>query len=123
MSKDLPVIDMSNAKRIHIGLGKIQSRIMRIMEEEVKTWGMEMEGPTWELMDIEDLTSKVYYSDLRGVTTWMGDEYPITKSQINTVRRAVGRLEKRGLVTTAITFVESPKGNSKLLVGILSDKY
>jgi len=119
MSKDLQTVDMSNAKRIHKRLGKIQRRIMRIMEEEEKKWGMEVEGPTYELMDIEDLIAKVYYPDLRGVTMWMGDDYPVTRSQINTVYRAVKALEKRGLVITADTFVDSP--NWKQLVGILQD--
>ncbi len=119
MSKDLQTIDMSNAKRIHKGLGKIQRKIMRIRKEEVKTWSMEVEGPVWDLMDIEDLIAKVYYPDLRGVTMWMGDDYPITNSQYNNVYRAVKALEKRGLVTTATSCAESP--NWKFLVGILSD--
>ncbi len=114
MSKDLKTIDMSNVRWIHPRLGKIQSRIMQILEEEVKTWG-------W--MRIEDLTYKVYHPDLRGETMWMGDEYPITKSQINTVRRAVKTLQmRRGLIkNTMITPVKSAKGiRYRRVVGILS---
>ena len=118
MSKDLQTIDMSNAKRIPIGIGKTQRKIMQILEKEGKEWG------TKGMMGIENLTSKVYYPDLRGATLWMGDDYPITKSQINTVRRAVRALEKRGLVKTRITPVESKKGiRHWKVVGILSDKY
>ena len=101
-------------ERLHPGIGKTQRKIMDILEEEGKTWGM---------MGIEHLTAKVYYPDLRGATIWMGDEYPITKSQINTVRRAVQALGKRGLVKTRIKAVKSPKGiRYWKLVGILSDK-
>lgn len=102
-------------KRIHPGIGKTQKKIMDILEGEVRTWG-------W--MPIDDLTAKVYHPDLREATMWMGDEYPITKSQINTVRRAVTALGKRGLVKTMITPVESRKGiRYWKVVGILSDKY
>lgn len=115
MNKDLQTIDMSNVRWFHPGLGKTQSKIMDILEDEVRTWG-------W--MGIDNLTSKVYHSDLRGDTMWDGNKYPITKSQINTVRRAVGALSKRGLVKTVITPVESPKGIRYMkVIGILSDKY
>lgn len=115
MNKNLQTIDMSNVKWIHPGIGKTQSKILDILEDEVRTWG-------W--MGIENLTSKVYYPDLRGATLWDADEYPTTKSQINSVRRAVKALGKRGLVNTMITPVESPKGiRYWRVVGILSDKY
>ncbi len=104
--------------RIYPGLGKTQSRIMQILEEEGKAWG------TKGMMGIENLTSKVYYPDLRGATMWMGDEYPITKSQYNNVHRAVRALEKRGLVKTNIVPLESLKGiRYRKTVGILPDKY
>lgn len=113
MSKDSHAMEVKWI-RIYPGIGKTQKKIMDILEDEVKTWG-------W--MGIENLTSKVYYSDLRGATMWMGDEYPITRSQINTVRRAVKTLGKRGLVNTMITPVESLKGvRYWKVVGIISDK-
>lgn len=115
MNKDLQTIDMSNVRWFHPGLGKTQSKIMDILAEEEKTWG-------W--MPIGDLTSKVYHPDLRGATMWDGSEYPITKSQIKSVRRAVKALGKRGLVKEIITPVESRKGiRYWKVIGILSDKY
>ena len=115
MNKDLQTINMSKVRWFYPGIGKTQRKIMDILEDEVRTWG-------W--MGIDNLTSKVYHSDLRGATMWDGNEYPITKSQINSVRRAVKALGKRGLVKTMITPVESPKGiRYWRVVGILSDKY
>lgn len=89
-------------RRIHPGIGKTQRKIMDILEERIE------KKRQW--IGIENLTSKVYYPDLRGATLWMGDEYPITKSQINTVRRAVRALEKRGLVKTEKPSIPSSRG-------------
>jgi len=114
MSKDLQTMKF-NFKRIHPGLGKTQSKIMDVLEEEGKIWGG---------MPIQFLTAKVYHSDLRGATMWMGDEYPIAKSQLNSVRRAVKSLEKRGLVKTDISSIESSKGRRRCkVVGIISERY
>ena len=101
MNKDLQTIDMSNVKWIHPGIGKTQKRILDILEEE---------GKIWEWIPIQFLTAKVYHSDLRGDTMWMSDVYPIAKSQLNSVRRAVKSLEKRGLVKTDISSIQSSKG-------------
>ena len=115
MNKDLQTIDMSNVRWFHPGLGKTQSKIMDILEDK---------GKTWERIPIDELTAKVYHPDLRRATTWTMEDYPITRSQINSVRRAVKALGKRGLVNTMITPVESPKGiRYWKVVGILSDKY
>ena len=114
MNKDLQTMEVKWI-RIHPGLGKTQSKIMDILEEETKTWGD---------MGIEHLTAKVYYPDLHGDTMWMEDDCPITKSQINTVRRAVKALEKRGLVKTMIKPIATLAGYRQMkVVGILSDKY
>ena len=115
MSKELRTMEF-NFRRIHPGLGKTQSKIMDILEDELETWGM---------IGIYDLASKVYYPDLRGATEWMYDKYPVTKSQINTVRRAVKALKKRSLVKRIlVTPVKSSKGiRYRKVVGIVSDKY
>jgi hypothetical protein len=115
MNKDSQTIDISNVRWFHPGLGKTQSKIMDILENKAKTWG-------W--IPIYNLTAKVYWSELCGDIMWDGNEYPITKSQLNSVRRAVKALEKRGLVKTMIIPVGTPKGIRYMkVVGILSDKY
>ena len=112
MSKDLQNMEFKWI-RIHPGLGKTQSKIMDILEEELKTWGR---------MGIDDLTAKVYHPDLRGVTLWMGDEFSVTSSQISTVRRAVKALKKRGLVKHIM--LSGGKGIRGLkLSDVLSDKF
>lgn len=103
-------------KRIYPALGKVQLAIMRVAEEEIEK--------TWPWMGIESLTSKVYYPALRGVTMWMGDEYPITRSQRNSVRRAVKSLARRGLVNARLSPITSRKGTLRWeLLGIVSKGY
>lgn len=90
-----------NFTRIHFGLGKTQQKIMDILEEE---------RTGWAIMDNDSLTSKVYYPDLRGVKLWKGKDYPVTRSQLNTVRKSVKALERRGLVKTEVIFFMSNNG-------------
>jgi len=93
---------------------KTKEKIMDILKDEDKTWGG---------IPIGCLTSKVYHPDLRGATMWMGDEYPITRSQINTVRRTVGELEQRGLVKTMLKPVGTRAGYRHMkVVGIPSEE-
>ena len=89
MNKDLQTIDMSNVRWIHPGLGKTQRKILGILKEESKRW---------EFIPMDELTAKVYHPDLRRVNTWTMEDYPITRSQTETVRKAVKALKKRGLV-------------------------
>ena len=93
--------ELFNFARIHFGLGKIQQKIMDILEEE---------GTEWAIMDNDSLTSKVYYPDLHGIKLWSGKDYPVTRSQLNTVRKSVKALERRGLVKTEVIFFMSNNG-------------
>lgn len=103
MSKDLQTIDMEfKFRRIPIGLGKTQSKIMDIL--------VEYEARTLEWTPIDELTAKVYHPDLHRATEWIMEDYPITRSQINTVHRAVKSLEKGGLVKTMIRPVGTRAG-------------
>jgi hypothetical protein len=114
MSKDLQNMEF-NFRSFYPGLGKTQSKIMKILEEESKTWGG---------IPIDCLTAKVYYPDLRGATMWDGNEYITTKSQINTIHIAVKALEKRCLVETRHKPVGTRAGLRHMkLVSIPSDKY
>lgn len=90
MSKDSQTMEVKWI-RIYPGLGKTQYAIKNILEDE---------GKIWEWIPIENLTAKVYYPDLRGDAKWMWEDYPVTRSQTNTVHRAVKSLEKIGLVKT-----------------------
>ncbi len=113
MNKDLQTIDMSNVRWIHPGIGKTQSKILDILEDELETWGR---------MGIDDLTAKVYHPELRGVTLWKGDEFSVTSSQISTVRRAIKALKKRCLIKHIM--LSGGKGIRGLkLSDVLSDKY
>ncbi len=113
MSKDLQTIDMELKFRwIPIGLGKTQRKIMDILEYEARKW---------EWTPIDELTSKIYHPDLREATGWTMEDYPITRSQINTVHRAVKSLEKRGLVKTIIRPIGTRAGwRNMKAIGIIT---
>lgn len=86
MSKDLQTIDMSNAKRIPIGLGRIQRRIMNFLQAHEDT-----------MYGISILATHVYNPPYKE-----GQFNYYTKGQYHNIHRAVSALEKRGLVKTQL---------------------
>ena len=92
MSKDLHTMEVKWI-RIHPGLGKTQKKIMEILEKQKEFGGH---------IGMKLLVYLVYqpeldFSEMRGSA-----ENPATRSQLNSVRRAVRSLKKRGLVWTDI---------------------
>ena len=95
MSKDLQTIDMSNAKRIPIGVGETQRKILNILEQK--------EEPT--MLGIAVLATRVYHPE-----RYSKNHYHYTKSEYSSMHRAVRSLERRGLVKTEIVPITGFKG-------------
>ena len=93
MNKDLQTINMSNVRWIHPGLGKTQSKIMDILEKTKELGG----HIGMKLLAYLVYQPELDFSEMRGSA-----ENPATRSQLNSVYRAVRSLKKRGLVWTDI---------------------
>lgn len=91
MSKDLKNIDVSDAKRKPIGLGKTQRKIMDILEK--------LNGDN---ITMKPLAYRVYHPELDFSEMSIHFKYPVTRSQLNSVRRAVKILKKRDLAWSEI---------------------
>ena len=87
MKKDSQTIDISNVRWFHPGLGKTQRKIMDILEK--------LKGDN---ITLKPLVYQVYHPELDLSEMKSSGEYPVTRSQLNSVRRAVKILKKRGLV-------------------------
>ena len=75
-----------NFKRVHFGLGKTQQKILDILGDTQR-----------DMLGIKVLATRVYHPELERSCD---EGYNYTKSQYNSVSRAVRSLEESGLVRT-----------------------
>lgn len=85
------------------GLGKIQRVIMEILDtiehdEQIKRYLPDPYGVTRGSIPLS-----VVYPELKNITGYYSlSDYPVTKSQVGNVYRAIRALERRGLVETFV---------------------